>query len=163
MSDDANETVRLNFSAIMFGLIAVVIGFDLLLDGRDGVGFLHLALEGSVFLTALVGMVFMMRRFTRISGDLLLAREDAERWQAEHNAVIQGLSAAIRIQFAAWRLTEAETEIGFLLLKGLSHQEIAKLRNTSERTVREQARALYRKGRVTGRSELSAFFLEDLL
>ncbi len=163
MSDDADEKMRLNLSAIIFGLIALVIGLDLVLDSQDGVGFLHLVLEGSVLLTALAGMVFMLRRFRRVSGDLALAREDAARWQAEHHAVIQGLSAAIRAQFAAWRLTEAETEIGLLLLKGLSHQEIAQVRGTSERTVREQARALYRKGGVNSRSELSAFFLEDLL
>jgi len=35
--------------------------------------------------------------------------------------------------------------------------------NTSERTIRDQARAVYRKSGVAGRTELSAFFLEDLL
>ena len=37
------------------------------------------------------------------------------------------------------------------------------MRETRERTVREQARAVYRKAGLGGRSELSAFFLEDLL
>ena len=32
-----------------------------------------------------------------------------------------------------------------------------------ERTVREQARSLYRKSGLTGRADLAAFFLEDLL
>jgi DNA-binding NarL/FixJ family response regulator len=45
----------------------------------------------------------------------------------------------------------------------LSHHEIADVRNSSERTIRDQARAVYRKSGVSGRSELSAFFLEDLL
>ena len=76
---------------------------------------------------------------------------------------MQGLSAAIREQFDVWGLTDAEIEIGFLLLKGLSHQEIADIRSTSERTAREQARSLYRKASLSGRNELSAFFLEDLL
>ncbi len=53
--------------------------------------------------------------------------------------------------------------MGLFLLKGLSLKEIASLRNTSERTVREQARSLYRKSGLPGRSSLSAFFLEDLL
>jgi DNA-binding NarL/FixJ family response regulator len=52
---------------------------------------------------------------------------------------------------------------GLLLLKGFSHREIAELRETSERTVREQARALYRKASLKGRASLSAYFLEDLL
>ena len=46
---------------------------------------------------------------------------------------------------------------------GLSLKVIADLRQTSERTVREQSRALYRKAGLSGRSALSAFFLEDLL
>jgi DNA-binding NarL/FixJ family response regulator len=62
-----------------------------------------------------------------------------------------------------WQLTPAESEIGLLLLKGFSHQEIANLRTVSERTVREQARALYSKAGLTGSTALSAFCIEDLL
>ncbi|MEY3046615.1 MAG: hypothetical protein RL242_3457, partial [Pseudomonadota bacterium] len=52
---------------------------------------------------------------------------------------------------------------GLLLLKGLSFKEIAELRQTSERTVRQQAGEVYRKSGLGGRNELAAFFLEDLL
>ena len=50
-----------------------------------------------------------------------------------------------------------------MLLKGFSHKEIATLRQASERTIREQARAVYRKAGLSGRASLAAFFLEDLL
>lgn len=53
--------------------------------------------------------------------------------------------------------------MALLLLKGLSHKEVAAIRATSERTVREQARSLYAKAGLTGRAALSAFFLEDLI
>ena len=53
--------------------------------------------------------------------------------------------------------------MALLLLKGLSHKEVATVRAVSERTVREQARAVYSKSGLTGRAALSAFFLEDLL
>ena len=49
------------------------------------------------------------------------------------------------------------------MLKGLSHKEIARLRLTSETTVRQQAAAIYRKSGLASRAELAAFFLEDLL
>jgi hypothetical protein len=49
------------------------------------------------------------------------------------------------------------------LLKGFSHKEIARLRRTSEMTVRQQATAVYQKSGLGGRAELSAFFLDDLL
>ena len=60
-------------------------------------------------------------------------------------------------------MTEAEREVALLLLKGLSRKEVAAVRATSERTVREQARSIYSKARLTGYVALSAFFLEDLL
>lgn len=62
-----------------------------------------------------------------------------------------------------WGLTPAEQDIALLLLKGLSHKEIAQVRAVSETTVRQQARSLYRKAGLSGRSDLAAFFLEDLL
>jgi DNA-binding NarL/FixJ family response regulator len=53
--------------------------------------------------------------------------------------------------------------VALLLLKGLSFKEIAQVRNASERTVRQQALAVYAKSGLGGRAELAAFFLEDLL
>ena len=50
-----------------------------------------------------------------------------------------------------------------LLLKGLGHKEAAALLERSERTVRQHAVSVYRKSGLSGRAELSAFFLEDLL
>jgi DNA-binding NarL/FixJ family response regulator len=60
-------------------------------------------------------------------------------------------------------LSPAEREVGLLLLKGLSHKDIAQVRSTTETTIRQQALALYRKSALRSRAELSAFFLEDLL
>jgi hypothetical protein len=37
------------------------------------------------------------------------------------------------------------------------------MRSTSETTIRQQALSIHRKSRLKNRSELSAFFLEDLL
>jgi DNA-binding NarL/FixJ family response regulator len=91
------------------------------------------------------------------------AREDGERWRSEARDILDGLAKAIDDQFRAWTLTEAESEVALLLLKGLSLKEVAGLRNVSERTVRQQAQAVYRKAGLSGRADLSAFFLEDLM
>ena len=77
--------------------------------------------------------------------------------------LLRGLGAAIDAQFDRWDLTDAEREVAMLMLKGLSHREIGAVRDTSERTVRQQAQAIYRKANLSGRTALSAFFLEDLL
>ena len=65
-------------------------------------------------------------------------------------------------QFGRWALTDAERGVALLLLQGLSHKEIASARDTSERTVRQQALAVYRKAGVHSRAELAAFFLRDV-
>jgi DNA-binding NarL/FixJ family response regulator len=108
-------------------------------------------------------MVLMWWQLDRTRSDLVEALVEAEQWKKESNELIQGLGAAIERQFERWKLTKAEAEVGLFLLKGLSHKEIGGIRQTSERTVREQSRALYRKSGLSGRSSLSAFFLEDLL
>lgn len=95
--------------------------------------------------------------------DLARARAEGEHWRAEVRQHLDGLSRAIATQFAAWHLSAGEADVASLLLKGLSHKEIARLRDSSEATVRQQAAAIYRKSGLGSRAELSAFFLEDLL
>ena len=95
--------------------------------------------------------------------DLEIARIQGQRWRTESRTLLNGLGAAIDAQFTRWNLTDAEREVALLMLKGLSTKEVAAVRAASERTVREQCRAIYSKGGLTGRAALSAFFLEDLL
>ena len=76
---------------------------------------------------------------------------------------MQGLGVAIQDQFTRWKLSKAEAEVGLLLLKGLSHKEIAAVRGPGERTAKEQACALYRRSGLCGRANLRSFFLEGLI
>jgi DNA-binding NarL/FixJ family response regulator len=87
----------------------------------------------------------------------------AKHWETHATELEQGISLEIDQRMEEWRLSEAEREVGMLILKGLSMLEIAKVRGTSDRTVRHQALAVYSKAGVTGRAELAAFFLEDFL
>ncbi len=73
------------------------------------------------------------------------------------------LLAVIYEKFDAWKLTPSEREIALLLIKGLSIQEISDLRDTRPGTVKSQSSSIYQKARVTGRNELAAYFVEDLL
>ncbi len=85
------------------------------------------------------------------------ARADGDR-----DRKLEDITAHVEAEFARWRLTDAERDIAWLVLKGLSFKEIAVLRNRSERTIRQQAGAIYSKSGLGSRSELSACFLEDL-
>jgi DNA-binding NarL/FixJ family response regulator len=95
--------------------------------------------------------------------DLDLVRARSEHWSREMAGRLRELGAAIQVQFEAWNLTPAEQEVGLLMLKGFSHKEIARLRATSEPTIRQQAASIYQKANLGGRAALSAFFFEDLL
>ncbi len=120
-------------------------------------------------LSASLGFVLVRRQRTAaqerdlLSHDLESAREDAKRLGKEAQLLLDGLGKEIDRQFEAWGLTPAEREVALLLLKGLRHKEIAQIRNTSERTVRQQALSIYRRGGLEGRTDLAAYFLEDLL
>jgi DNA-binding CsgD family transcriptional regulator len=98
-----------------------------------------------------------------LTADLDATRQEAARWRRDAGDLIAGLGAAIDRQLDRWGLSPAEKDIALLLLKGLSHKEIAGIREVSETTVRQQARSIYRKAGLSGRNDLAAFFLEDLL
>ena len=163
--------------AAIFTMLAVLVALDLILDLRGGTTAIHATIEGGVVAIGLAGAIrYAMRvrviardaRDLRVQTEQLGARlaashAEAERWRRAAGDLIAGLSAAIDRQLAQWELSPAEKEVALLLLKGLSHKEIAELRSVSETTVRHQARAVYRKAGLSGRTDLAAFFLEDLL
>jgi DNA-binding NarL/FixJ family response regulator len=154
----------------MFALIAVLVGTDILADYRAGTRPQHVLAEAIVMAIALAGAVVLwlqsrqaQLRAQRLAVDLESARQEAKHFRAEARDALRGLGEAIDRQFTRWELSPAEREVGLLLLKGLSHKQIAALRSTSETTIRQQALALYRKSGLRSRAELSAFFLEDIL
>jgi len=95
--------------------------------------------------------------------DLELARADGEAWRLKVQANLADIRQEMDSQFEAWGMSAAEQDIALFMLKGLSHKEIATLRNTAEATVRQQAQSIYQKSGLPGRSAFAAFFLEDLL
>jgi DNA-binding CsgD family transcriptional regulator len=149
---------------------ALFVGADLLTDSREGVGWWHLAAEGLVALAALSGVVLLLRGSFRLRRSLdaevlksASLQAEAEQWRSQAKVHIEGLSQEIEKQLSTWKLTSSEKEVAFLLLKGLSLKEIAEVRNTSEKTARTHSTAIYEKSGLSGRAELAAFFLEDLL
>ena len=163
MSNDVSDSRPARTAIVLLFLIAVLIAWDLIGDYLKGAGILHLSIELMVFLVATGSMAFLWLLLRQTQRGLGEALAEARQWRNENRELMQGLGAAIQKQFNGWGLSKAEAEVGLLLLKGLSHKEIAAIRRTTERTAREQARALYRKSTLPGRSALSSFFLEDLL
>ena len=122
-------------------------------------------LVGAVAMTAFVSVESrdMRRERLELTDDLARARRESARFRDAARAHVDGLSRAIASQFRDWGLTESESDVATFMLKGLTHKEIAVLRDCSEATVRQHAATVYRKANLTGRTQLTAFFLEDLL
>jgi len=164
------ELAAAGVPAIIFLVIALFLVIDLVSDVNEGASAGHLAFEGAATLLSLAGFAAMWRllqaersRSRELEVQLDGTRADLVRWRNEAQELLRGLGVAIDRQFDRWGLSPAEREVGLLLLKGLSLKEAAQARQTSERTVRQQALAVYRKAGLAGRAELAAFFLEDLL
>lgn len=155
---------------LLFLYITILIGADVYMDFSSGVSFIHILTEVSIFACSIAGLSVVMAKIlwnlkvklNEYERNLEHVVQEALQWQARANHLISGLSEAIDQQFDRWHLTVSEREVALLMLKGLSLKDVAKTRHVSERTVRQQTLAVYRKTGLAGRAELSAFFLEDL-
>tara|TARA_R110002096_G_scaffold17305_2_gene60061 strand:- start:1227 stop:1766 length:540 start_codon:yes stop_codon:yes gene_type:complete len=126
---------------------------DVVVEGQP---LTHLLLEGGVFCSIVLVLVFEIGRVLRLSS----------RVSASETKVIElkaHLSEVIRKEFKQWGLTETEQEIALMLIKGLSMKEIGDARNVKEKSVRHRATSIYAKANVTNRYELTSYFIEDLL
>lgn len=112
-----------------------------------------------------LGLIVQRWQSGRHAARLRSERDNAmlalEAREGDNKAKLDNIGAHVNAEFARWALSEAERDVGWLILKGLSFKEIALLRKRSERTVRQQAGSIYAKSGLSSRSELSAYFLED--
>jgi len=160
---------KLIFSTILM-LIFISVMVDVYQDALEGSEIIHLSTELVIGALVLIGLfflwsknIFLKNELHTVQNQLHQSLEESKKWQAENAQLISGLSEAIDKQLSAWSLSPSEKDIALLLLKGLSLKEIADIRDVSERTVRQQSTSIYQKSNLSGRAELSAFFLEDLL
>jgi DNA-binding CsgD family transcriptional regulator len=153
------------------GCFTLLLAFEVVTEGAE-LTLLDLLCDAvSLLLTigAAVGVALLLQRVhaqheeqVALVRDLEVARTEGEGWRAKVQSHLAGLKGAMDKQFQAWGMTAAEREVGLLMLKGLSHKEIAALRATTDATVRQQAQSIYRKAGLPGKTAFSAYFLEDL-
>ena len=157
----------------MFILAIIVAGNlgDVIYDYREGASLAHLLMELSIAIVSfalvaslVVGIWKQTRSNIRLKTELASLSELNE--QTLPPALVTArheLALVLKEQFEIWKLTLTEKEVAMLLLKGLSFKEIASVRKTLEKTVRQQASSIYKKADVNGRHSFSAWFIEDLL
>lgn len=149
---------------------AILVGVDLILDFSAGGSGSHLIIEGLLLAICSGLFIFGLKQLQLVKTEIVALQKnmdqltlEKERWKKDSLRLLEGLSIKIENQFLDWKLTPAEQEVGFLLIKGFSLKEISDFRQTKLKTTQQQAQTIYQKSGLGNRSELAAFFLEDLL
>ncbi len=151
-------------------LIMVLNTLDVITDISLKVPLWHILEEALIvlFSGSLAGyLIWDMRRTTKalnsLSSSLSEAEANVKKITEQFKEIRHQYSEVIQQQFKDWGLSQSEQEVAMLMLKGMNFNEIATIRDTKEKTARQQASSIYAKSGLQGRHELSAWFIEDFL
>ena len=171
MANLSERQIRWLLGTIGAGSFALLLTIEVVTEADD-LSLLDVTFDAVTLLLtigAAVGVALLVQRMQAqheekmsLIRDLDTARTEGQGWRNKVQSHLNGLRAEITKQFRDWGMTDAEQEVGLLILKGLSHKEIASLRGTTEATVRQQAQSIYARSKLPGKSAFSAYFLEDL-
>jgi len=155
---------------LLLALIMIMNSIDVYTDLGLGASNWHIFEEFIVIIATAIGAISLIVKLRNQNKDLLATKE---KLQEQSKKVIEmsekmhtarhKYSSVIQDQFQQWQLSTSEQEIALLMLKGLNFKEIGHIRDTKEKTVRQQASNIYAKANVEGRHEFSAWFFEDFL
>ena len=155
---------------IVLLVFAVSFSVDIIIDLKEGIPASHVWHEALLFGLAFAAIIWQLKvilkkdnHISTLSTELLETKKSYQDWKEKSQTNIRERGQMIDDEFAIWHLSESEKDVALLLIKGLSMKEIAEIRSTHEKTVRHQATNIYKKSGLSGRQELAAFFLEDLL
>lgn len=143
--------------AIVLAGAMLFFAYDILVDIATGLdGIWHIVVELVVFLAVSAVLGRELLHVRQLNRDIVIEKSKTARLAGEMLSVMNR-------QFKVWGLSGSEAEIALLLIKGLSMKEIAEARNVKDKTVRTQAASIYMKTGHSGRHELAAYFIEDLM
>ena len=155
--------------AMLFAVIAINTT-DFLKDYLHGDEWLHISLEVITVILCIWGIIILVQQINSRAKEISTldkrikkTEKNLELSHSKLREIGREYSIYLHKQFDDWELTPSEKEVALILLKGLSFKEMAEVRNTKEKTIRQQASTIYRKSNVSGRHEFSAWFFEDML
>lgn len=164
--DDTATTRRIKADKRRAGALAVVlsvqalaavffiadVGQDLLWGGFNS----HSVLEAIVAQALILGTAFGALQMRQVLNRIRQA-------ETAMSVASSALFDLIEARFQEWGLTPSEAEVALFSLKGLDIADIALARGSAEGTVRAQMTKVYAKAQVSGRAQLTSFFIEDLM
>ncbi len=161
--------LRLKIVFTGLAITSCLSAFDIVLDHIGIYTTAHMVVEVLAVILLLglisylgISMLIDRRLIENLENRVINAETAAEQWAEKSQVLLEDFKSRIFSRFNEWKLTEAESEVGYLILKGISLKAIAAERLTGDKTVRQQAAQIYKKSDLQGRNELAAFFLEEL-
>lgn len=155
---------------IIFILLSLVLAGDIYEDVQEGSSLSHVIKESLIMVLGLIGLIVLWAKYFIAKSSNIDFKVNIEKiktdlihYKSETLHLSQGLGDKINDQLVEWKFTKSEKDIALLLMKGLSTRDISIARDSSEKTIKQHCTNLYQKANIKGRSELSAFFLEDIL
>ena len=165
-----NTRIKETVLILIFATVVIASGADLVADLSHGADTEHIVKEVIVVSISTIAIAWLLwglhqQRLEIRSLQQELKTANSPRTPPKKYVLDarKKLGNVVTQQFSEWMLTGSEIEVGWLLLKGLSLKEIAIVRSTQEKTVRQQASSIYKKAGVSGRHAFSAWFIEDIL
>lgn len=166
-----------NISTKMIGLFfgfILFLSFDLWFDFHEGVSSKHLIVELILFFLSLLGYIYywsikynyeqnIESKIKSLNTKLEQRNTELNHLNKQVKSYIEEFREDISKTFIQWKFTKSEADVAGLLLKGMSLKEIAEVRNSNENTVRSQCSSIYKKSNLANRSQLSSYFLDDLV
>jgi DNA-binding CsgD family transcriptional regulator len=143
----------------IFTLLAVILFF--LIDViNDFISSYHNSIH---FYFELFFVITLMYLLTTQFRKIYLTKNELNSASDKLTTIEEGLHEIIDNQFSVWKLTKAETDIAWFVIKGISFPKIAELSNVSEKTIHQQMSSVYKKSDSKNRHEFMSGFLEDFI
>lgn len=148
-----------NLSRLTRLVLVLAAGFflyDLTIDFIEGEEPAHFLVELVICTLVVTVLGAELARTVRLNAEL-------KALDAQVGRLRGGVATQVQEQLRHWQLSQSETEIAWLIIKGFSFAEIARLRGVKEKTIRQQATSIYAKSGTANRNDFAAVFIEDLL
>ncbi|MCB1175476.1 MAG: helix-turn-helix transcriptional regulator [Leptospiraceae bacterium] len=162
---DTENKLTLFFYSLSVIFISISF-FDLLYDFRmEGFSLieaLEFILIVAVSITLGLLWIQLWRKYKQEQAIKVRLEQRQQQFRSQFGASLQAMRKAIDDQFDDWHFTKAEQKIARYLIQGHSIQKIAAATNTSPKTIQNHATAIYAKSKTLGRSDLAAWFLQEL-
>jgi len=141
----------LSFALMIFFVVDVIT--DIVNNApRD----IHFYLEGFFVIALVYILIFQIKEIRTMEVEIETSHQELEVLKG-------GLTREIEKQFNSWQLTPSEKEVAWLILKGISYSDIAKVKDISKRTVDQHSGSIFKKSNSSNRHEFVSGFIEEIL